>query len=243
MLRVPALVQAEFFNEAPSQVAAAAFSEHGVLGVDRHALLVGVFPLPLGRQTHVARRHPLHAAIVVEQDFCGGKPRIDLHFQGLGLLCQPAADIPQADDVVAMVAHAGRRQEARDADGGALVSEEINLVLFDRRPQGRIPLPPVRDQFIQGAGVQHGPGEDMGANFGAFFQQADAQGLILALRQVFQVDGGCQASRAGADHQHVVFHDFAGHGESFTGSPASGAGRAGRGTTGDAALLFHPRRR
>ena len=83
----------------------------------------------------------------------------------------------------------------------------------------------------------------MGANFGAFFQQADAQGPILALRQIFQMDGGCQSSRAGADDQHIVFHDFAGHGESFTGSPASGACRAGRGTPGDAALLFHPRRR
>jgi hypothetical protein len=51
----------------------------------------------------------------------------------------------------------------------------------------------------------------MGADFGAFFNHADAQFLLQSLCALHQLDGGRQTRRSGTDYYHVKFHGFAFH--------------------------------
>ncbi len=51
----------------------------------------------------------------------------------------------------------------------------------------------------------------MRADFGTFFDEADADVLFVLRRQLLDTDGRRQAGRAGADDDHVIFHRFAFH--------------------------------
>ena len=50
----------------------------------------------------------------------------------------------------------------------------------------------------------------MRTRLGAFFQYNHRHFFALLSRQLLDSYGGGQASRAAADHDHVVFHRFAG---------------------------------
>ncbi|MNR24282.1 hypothetical protein D3C85_1413530 [compost metagenome] len=50
----------------------------------------------------------------------------------------------------------------------------------------------------------------MGTGLRAFFQHDDGQFLAFFRSQLFQADGGGQATGAAANHHHVVFHGLAG---------------------------------
>ena len=73
--------------------------------------------------------------------------------------------------------------------------------VFDRR----LLAPPFRQQPVEADRIDHRAGEDVRADLRAFFQEHDGKlGVDL-----LQPDGGGQARRAGADHDHVVFHALA----------------------------------
>ncbi len=108
-----------------------------------------------------------------------------------------------------MVLEAGRDHEAR-----RLVSlgfgQEQDPVFGDFGIERGAEFFPVRDQLVQGARIHHGAGQDMGADFAAFFQHAHGHFLALFRGQLLQADRGRQACRAAADDHDVVLHRFAG---------------------------------
>ena len=64
----------------------------------------------------------------------------------------------------------------------------------------------------------------MGADLGAFFQDADAD-VFAALRcKLFEPDRAGEARRAPADHDNIVFHGFACHGSNYN-RPAMNAAK------------------
>ena len=89
-------VQVELGDQLLAQLAATAFAEQGVLGVQLHARHVGVFLLAVHADTHIACGDTFDAAVFVVKDFSGGETGEDFYAQGFGLFTQPAAHVAQA---------------------------------------------------------------------------------------------------------------------------------------------------
>ena len=143
----------------------------------------------------------------------GGDPdRLTPRFQDtakrLGLLGEPAAQVAEADDVVAVVAEAGRQEQVRHLEA-ALFGQEEKSVFAHRRIERRAALLPVGQQLVQRPRVEHGAGQDMRADLRALLQNADLDVAAAFRGKLLQADRGGQARRAGADDHHVVFHRFA----------------------------------
>ncbi len=122
-LGVGAVAQLELRLELLAEVAATAFGEQRVLGVQLHARLVVRTRRAITIEPHVAGGDALHRARLVEQDLGAGKARIDLHTQRLGLLAEPLHHVAQAHDVVAVV-HQAVGQQAVGGLAGAGLGEE-----------------------------------------------------------------------------------------------------------------------
>ena len=62
---------------------------------------------------------------------------------------------------------------------------------------------------VRGQRIHDRAGQRVRAQFGAFLQDADADFLAFVGGQLLQADGGGQAGRSAADHDHVIFHRLA----------------------------------
>ena len=159
---------------------------------------------------HVAGGDALHRALLGVEHLGGGKARIDLDAQRLGLRRQPAADVAQADDVVAVVVHQPRQREIGEAERAGL-GEPQELVVGHRRLDRRALLLPVGDQLVEADRIDHGAGQYVCADLGALLEHADRD-LVAALgSELLQPDRRRQASRPATDDHHVVFHCLARH--------------------------------
>ncbi|KAG1252012.1 hypothetical protein G6F68_011992 [Rhizopus microsporus] len=90
-LRVLAFVQLVTGDQLAAEVAARAFSEDRVLGLQRHATLEGRADAAVLLDAHVAGGYADHFTVVAIQHLGGGEAGEDRHFQRLGLLRQPTA--------------------------------------------------------------------------------------------------------------------------------------------------------
>jgi len=150
-------------------------------------------------------------AILVDQRFLGGEARVDLDAQAFGLLGQPAAQVAQGDDVVALVVHGLGHEEVGDLDRALGILEHIDVVALDRSVQRSAQLLPVREQFVERAGFEDCTREDVGADFGTFLDHSYAD-LLTSFGGLLLQSACCgQARRAGADDDDVEFHVFAFH--------------------------------
>ncbi|MCY1435914.1 hypothetical protein D9M71_520250 [compost metagenome] len=107
--------------------------------------------------------------------------------------------------------HGLGHEQVRHLGGGLGISEHVDVVALDGRVQGGAKLFPVREQLVQGSRFEHRAGEDMGADFGAFLDHADADFFTGFGGLLFQAACSGQASGACADDDHVEFHVFAFH--------------------------------
>ena len=189
-------------------MAAAALGKHRVLGVQFHALLVLLGGLSVAAHAHVAGGHAAHAAVGVEQHFGAGKPGVDFNAKFIGLAAQPAADVGKTDDIIAVVLEAARQQHLGHL-AVARFRQQQEAVFADcgveRRPGGF----PVGNKFADGTRVHHRTGQDMRADFRAFFYDADADLHTVFRGLLFQADGRGQAGGAATDDEHIVLHGFA----------------------------------
>ena len=83
---------------------AATFGKQGVLGAQFHARHIAVFLGTVTSYAHIASDDAPDLTIF-NDGFRGGKTGIDLNTQAFSLFGQPAAQVTQADDVVAVVVH------------------------------------------------------------------------------------------------------------------------------------------
>ena len=175
-----------------------------------HARRVGVLVLAVLADAHVAGGDAAHRAVLVVEHLGAGEARIDLDAQRLGLLAEPAADVAQADDVVAVVVHQPRHQEIGEAERAGL-GEEQELVVAHLGLERRALLLPVGNELVQPDRIDHGAGQDMGADLGALLDQADRHFVVALGGELLETDRRRQPGRAATHDHHVIFHRLARH--------------------------------
>src|SRR4029078_1523574 len=79
----------------------------------------------------------------------------------------------------------------------------------DRDGERAATIAPVGEQFVEGARVDHGPGQDMRADLGALFKDADGDFAPSLGTKLLQAEGGGKPGRAGADDHNVISHRLA----------------------------------
>ena len=206
-LRVHAGAQAEALEQPLGQMAAAALGEDGHPRVQLDPRLEARLRLPVAPDAHVPGRHPLDRAVLAVEHLGGGKAGEDRHVERLCLLAEPAAQVPQADDVVAGVVHLGRgRQPYRAAPG-----QEEEPILPRGGMQRRPALLPVREQLVERARLQHRAGEDVGADLGPFLDDADGEVRSPLGAELPQPDGSGEPRRPRPDDDDVELHRLAFH--------------------------------
>ena len=211
LMRVGAFAQVEFFLQLFAQVAAAAFGEDGVLGVQLHAGGIAGLVLAVVADAGIAGGDTFHRTIFVVEYFAGGKAGEDLDAQTFGLFCQPAAQVTQGNDVVPFVVHGLGYEQVRHFLCLFRAGEVVDLVAGDLGVHRSAHFLPVGKQLVQGARLKHRTGENMGTDFGAFLYHDHTDFLTGFLGDLAQTAGGCQTGRTGADDDYIDFHRFAFH--------------------------------
>ncbi len=153
-------------------MATTAFGKHCVLGAQFHARHVAVFMGAVSGHAHVASDDAFNNAIFKDVFGCR-EARVDLDTQIFSLLTQPARYVTQRYDVVAIVVHWLRDSKVRGFDRFFIAGQEIHLITFNRGVQRSAHFFPVREQLSQCTVFNNSAGEDMCADFGAFFYQTD----------------------------------------------------------------------
>mmetsp|Transcript_32727 Transcript_32727/g.83412 ORF Transcript_32727/g.83412 Transcript_32727/m.83412 type:complete len:328 (-) Transcript_32727:160-1143(-) len=208
VLRGAILAEVEVLHERLAQGAAAALRKDGLLAQELHARLEDVLLRTVLGDAHVGQLHADQLAPLAEDRLVGGKARVDLDLQRLGLLRKPAAQHPEGDDVVAVLGQ--RREELEQRAGhrhGVLpVGEPVEGVAGHRSVQRSALLLPVREELVEGPGLEDVPGEDVSSDLGALLHDADAQLLALLDGHLLGADGSREPSGPAADDDDVELH-------------------------------------
>ncbi len=204
-LRITTFGQSELFDQLLAEMTPRAFGKKGVARVQFHPRLEILGRLAVFADADVARRHTPNRAILVKQNLPRRKAWVDLDAQRLGLLPQPADHVAQAHHVIAMIAEAVGQQPVRHLPGTPR-RQKHEAIFAHFGMDGRALALPVGQQFVDRPGVHHRPRQGVRADFGAFFQDADANVLATAGGELLDADRGSESRRTPADDHHVVFH-------------------------------------
>ncbi|MCY1244769.1 hypothetical protein D9M72_578660 [compost metagenome] len=118
---------------------------------------------------------------------------------------QPATDIAERDDIVAVIVHQRRHGEVRQADRAGR-AEQQELVVLDFGLEGVVGLvAPARQQPVDADGIDDGARQDMRTDFGTLLEHHDRKLRI----DLLQPDRSRKASRPRADDHHVELHALA----------------------------------
>ena len=121
---------------------------------------------------------------------------------------EPARQIAEAGAVGALVVHERRHQECGNRELALLRQHPVEVV-GHRHGQRRALVPPVGDQLVERARIDHRARQDMRADLAAFFEHADADLAALLGAKLLEADRRRQAGDAGADDDDIIFHRFA----------------------------------
>ena len=204
LLRFAILRQLEPGNDFLGERAAHAFGDKNIFAEQFHAGLEIILGLTILADAHDAGDDALDGAVVTVEHFGTGKARIDFDPQSLRLLPQPAADIAQRNSVVAVIAHQ-RRHQRIGKPHGPLRTQHEETVFVHGRVEGRAPIFPVGNEFVEGNGIDDGARENMGAHFRTFFQHADRD----IGRKLLQPDRRGKSRGTGADDDDIILHRVA----------------------------------
>ncbi len=204
-LRLAIGFQIELGLERLGQVAARAFSEEGVLGVEFHAGLVFTLVAAILGYAHVLGGDALDRAIFVVEHLRGREAGEDLDAQLFGLAGQPAAQIAERPGVIAVVRHERGHRPVRHVELASGGEHPVPVVGHRRFSHRAAVFAPVRQQLVQCLGIDHRARQDVRADFRTLFQDADRKLCI----HLFQPDRRSKAGRAAADDNDVIGHGFA----------------------------------
>ena len=187
-LRITVLVEVEFLHQLLAEMAARAFGEQRVFRMQLHAKLECRRRYPMPVDAHVAGGDTPDRSGVVVQYFGGRKTGKNFDAQCFGLLPEPAHDVGQRDHVIAVILEAVRQHPVRRLVGFGF-GQKQETVLADRHVQRCAAFLPVRKKFGQRLRVHHRAGQDMRAEFTAFFQHADGDFVALCGSSLLDPDG------------------------------------------------------
>ena len=147
-LRCAAFVEAEALQQRLAEIAARAFGEQRVFRAQLHAAGEAVLVMAVLGHTHIAGGNARNRAVVIKQHLGGGKAGIDFDAQRFRLGCEPAADVAEGDDVVAVIVHQRRHHEAGQTHR-ARGRKPIEAVIADLGLDRRILVSPVRNELVE----------------------------------------------------------------------------------------------
>jgi hypothetical protein len=208
-LVIAALIQPETVDHLLGEVAPRAFGEHRVPGPKLHAPRKTLLGGPVLGDAHVARGDADDAVLVVEQDFGGREPGIDLGAERLRLRAEIAADIAERADEVPVIAHQLGHEHVGQphARGRPQIQELVARHL--RMQRAALVGAPLRQEAVEPDRVDHRPRENVGADLGSFFHDDDRKLRSLLGRELPEADRGRQPGRTGAHDDDVELHRFA----------------------------------
>ena len=209
-LGIGVVVEPETLHQLLAEMAAAAFGKEGVFAVQFHARLEVRAFAAIVQATHVAGGDSLDRAVFIEQHLGAGKAGIDFDAQRLGLLAQPAADVAERDDIVAFIVEAAGKQGIGHLGGTGFRQYEETVFGHGGIERCAVGLP-VGQQFIKSARVEDSAGQDVGADFRPFLDQADRNVAPLFACQLLQANCRCQSGRAAANDDDIELHGFTFH--------------------------------
>ena len=207
-LRLAALLEAEFGHQLFGERAARALGNDRVLAFELHAAGEAVRRLAVLADPHISSGDADHRTLVVVKHLGGGKARIDLDAQSGGLLAQPAAEIAEADDVVAVVAHQRRHDEIGDAQGPGW-PEIVEAVLAHRRLDGGALGLPVRYEPVEADGIDDGARQNVRPDLRALLQHHHRQLAAGRRGELLELDGGGKPGGTRPDDHHIEVHCLA----------------------------------
>ncbi len=182
------------------------FGDEDIFAEKLHArLIVGLMRSVLGN-AHDAGDHAPDRAIVAVENFRAGKARIDFDAERFRLLRQPAADIAERDGIIAVIVHERRHQHIGKPERPRR-AQHIEAVFSHGRVEGGALLLPVGNELVEGDRIDDGARQNMGADLGALFENADGN----FGRELLEADGGGEAGRAGTHDHHIILHRLALH--------------------------------
>ena len=164
--------------------------------------------MAVARDAHVAGDDADDFALGTELGFDGGKARIDLDAQRFGLLREPAAELAETDDVVAVIAHQRRHDEVRNADAADL-RQIVEPVVAHFGRHRRAERFPIGDELVERDRIDDGAGKNMRADLRALLDDADGGLAARCLRELLQADRGGEPGWPCADDHDVELHAFA----------------------------------
>lgn len=139
--------------------------------------------------------------LVVMKHFGCGKARIDLDAQRFCVARQPATDVAERDDVIALIIPQGRHHKVRQANGAGRTEHQKVVGRHFRLEGMALLLAPAGKQAVDADRIDDGAGEDMGADFRALFQDDHGEVRI----DLLQPDRRRQAAGSRADDHHENF--------------------------------------
>ena len=108
-------------------------------------------------------------SIALDQEFLRRVSGKDVDAQILGLLAQPAHDLAERGDIIALVVHRrGRGNPYRPSAG-----EHVHGFLFHRLPERKVVVAEIGKEVAKRRGVHHGARQAVLAQRRSFFQNAD----------------------------------------------------------------------
>jgi hypothetical protein len=204
-LGLAALGQVEALDELLGKRAAHALPDQHILAHEGHAGLVVRAARSVALDAHVARDDARHRTVFAIDQIGCGKARIDLNAQRFGMAGQPAADIAERDDVIAVIAHQRRHEHVGHAQR-ACRPQHQELVVGHLGLEGMIGLgAPLRQQTVDADGIDYGARQDMRPHLGTLFENHDGQFRV----DLLEPNGSGKPGRTGADDHHVELHAFA----------------------------------
>ena len=181
------------------------FSEHGHLRDEIRAGLEVAHRLVLAPAALVAGAHADDAPVRDEQRVGGGL-RQDHRAAFLRALAEPASELREREDPVAVVLHRRRRRNAQRISAG----QHVDRLAVHRAERGQVlDAIPVLEEAPERARVDHCTGEQVRAGLLALFDDGDGHvpetlcDLGVLLEQLAETDRAGEPSRSGTDDEHA----------------------------------------
>ena len=191
-------------------MAAAAFREDRVLGVEFVTRLEGRLAFTAGIDAHVLGGDALNAAVVVVEDFRSREAWEHVDAGVLRLLAQPSAEIPERERGVAVVLGFVRNGPRGQEDAVGLVDEVVEEIVRDRHAERCALLAGIRKQLVHRLRGEDGARDDVGADFRTLLDEAHHELGIGFRGELHQPASRCQSGGATADDHDVEFHRLTG---------------------------------
>ena len=119
-LGVASFAQFEFVLQLLTEIATASFSKKSIFGVQLHSAGITTSVCTVFADAHVARGNTSDCTHFIEEHFCRRKSRINLHAEFFSFCTQPAANIGQTNDVIAVILETLGQHPVRNLASGRL---------------------------------------------------------------------------------------------------------------------------